>query len=370
MSKDTQKIYFVDARADIKTNLLLKIHKLIEAMDLSGKIKKKALVAIKIHFGERGNTAHLRPTYVRPFVDTIKGAGGIPFVTDCNTLYVGGRGESASHLMTAYDNGFTPGVLGAPVIIADGLRGDNVIGVPIAGEIFKEAFIGSDIVKSDFLVCLTHFKGHELSGFGGSIKNLGMGCAGREGKLAQHSSVSPAVKAKTCTACGDCTLTCPADAITVNDVAEINPEVCIGCGQCILTCPTGSIRIVWNEPAENFQKKMTEYTLGVLAGKEEKTVFFNFIMNVTPQCDCYPFSDAPIVGDIGILAGTDPVAIDQASVDLVNQAPGISHTALSDSVKAGDDKFRAVAPHADWSVQLSHGETVGLGTRKYELIKV
>ncbi len=364
------KIYFVDARADLKVNIFAKINNLIEAVDLKGKVKKKDLTAIKIHFGEKGNTAHIRPAFVPPFVDAIKESGGLPFVTDCNTLYVGARGESVSHMMTAYENGFTPGVLGAPVIISDGLRGDNVIDVPIKGDIYKEVSIGADIVKSDFLIALTHFKGHELSGFGGTIKNLGMGCAGRKGKLAQHSDVSPKVSKKICEACGDCALNCPADAITVSDVAEINPEKCIGCGQCILTCPVGAIKIVWNPSAEKFQKKMAEYTLGVLAGKENKSIFFNFIINVTPQCDCYPFSDAPIVGDIGILAGVDPVAIDQAAIDLVNEAPGIGGTALKSNLEPGGDKFRGVNPNVDWSIQLSYGEEIGLGTREYELIKV
>ncbi len=366
----TEKIYFADARADHKTTLFAKINMLIEKMDVAGMISNKALTAIKVHFGERGNTAFLRPTYCRPFIDAVKGAGGLPFVTDCNTLYVGARGESVSHLMCAYDNGFTPGALGAPIIIADGIRGDSVVNVPIEGEIFKSAVIGADIVKADALIALTHFKGHELSGFGGAIKNLGMGCAGREGKHAQHSDVAPKVKQKYCTACGSCVENCPANAITIDDKAFIDSEVCIGCGQCILSCPTGSIKIIWNPSYEDFQKKMAEYTLGVLKGKENKTILFNFIIDVTPACDCYPFSDAPIVGDIGIVCGTDPVAIDQASADLVNEARGIDGTALKENHEPGGDKFRGVYPYVDWTFQLSHGEKVGLGTRDYNLIKV
>ena len=197
-----------------------------------------------------------------------------------------------------------------------------------------------------------------------------MGCAGRDGKLDQHSDVSPKVKKKTCIGCGRCKLFCPAGAITLDETASIDPETCIGCGQCILTCPNGSIRIVWNSSTELFQKKMAEYSLGVVAGKEETSLCFNFIINVTPECDCHNYSDAPIVGDIGILASTDPVAIDQASVDMVNKASGIVGTALTTNLAPGEDKFRGIHPHIDWSVQLSHGEKVGLGTRKYELIEL
>jgi uncharacterized Fe-S center protein len=365
-----EKVFFFDVRGLAQDDVVRGIERLADAVDLGAKIKKKALVAVKVHFGEKGNTAYVKPPLVRPVVERIRAAGGAPFVTDCNTLYVGSRGHSVDHLITAREHGFTPDAVGAPIVIADGLRGDNTVSVRITGEIFEHVHIGADIVKADGLVCVTHFKGHELSGFGGAIKNLGMGGAGRQGKLAQHSSVSPKVSAKTCIGCGDCVLTCPADAITVDETAAINPEVCIGCGQCILTCPTGSIKIVWNESAESFQKKMAEYCLGALAGKEKVSAFFNVITNVTPQCDCYGFSKPAIVGDVGIVAATDPVAVDQASVDLVNKAPGIKGGDLTSNLEPGQDKFRGVYPNIDWSVQLIHAEKLGLGTRDYTLVEI
>jgi uncharacterized protein len=365
-----QTVYFVSLRGLSQDDSVRAMTRLIGAVDIPGLIKKRALTAVKVHFGEKGNTAFVRPPFIKPVVDAIKSVEGIPFVTDCNTLYVGTRGHSVDHLMTAHEHGFTPEAIGAPVIIADGLRGDNVVKVPIKGQILNAAHIGADIVKADALICVTHFKGHELSGFGGALKNLGMGSAGREGKLAQHSSVAPQVTAKTCIACGDCVLTCSANAITVDESAKINPETCIGCGQCILTCPTGSVKITWGQSAEIFQKKMAEYCLGVIAGKEKKSLFFNVINNVTPECDCYGFSNPFIVPDIGITVSTDPVAVDQASVDLVNKETGIAGTALKKNLEPGGDKFRGVHQNIDWSVQLTHAQQLGLGTRDYKLVEI
>ncbi len=363
-------VWFAGIAGLSEPDFLKKFERLIAAAAVGETVSKRALVAVKVHFGEKGNTAFVKPPYIKPVVDAVKAAGGIPFVTDCNTLYVGTRSHSADHLMTAHAHGFVPEAIGAPVVIGDGLRGGGAVSVPIRGEVLDRVHIGVDIVKADGLMCVSHFKGHELSGFGGTLKNLGMGCASREGKLAQHSNVSPRVRTKTCIACGDCTLTCPANAITVDEAAAINPETCIGCGQCILTCPTGSIQVVWNESTQTFQKKMSEYCLGAMAGKEKTSFFFNVITNVTPECDCYGFSNPFIVPDIGIVASSDPVAVDQASVDLVNAAPGIEGTALKDNHAPGGDKFRGVYPKIDWSIQLSHAEKLGLGSCAYTLKEV
>jgi len=366
----SETVWFAPIDGLSTTDFLARFERLIAAAGLEGRVARRALVAVKVHFGEKGNTAYVKPPFIKPVVDVVKAAGGIPFVTDCNTLYVGTRSHSVNHLSTAHEHGFTQEAVGAPVVIADGLRGESAVAVPIKGEIFDHAHIGADIVKADGLICVSHFKGHELSGFGGTLKNLGMGSASRQGKLAQHSSVSPRVRSKSCTGCGDCTLTCSADAITVNETASINQETCIGCGQCILTCPTGSIQIVWNESAQSFQKKMAEYCLGAIAGKQKASLFFNVIAAVTPQCDCYGFSNPAIVPDIGIAVSTDPVAVDQASVDLVNAAPGIEGTALKDGISPGGDKFRGVYPQIDWSVQMAHAEKLGLGSRTYTLKEV
>jgi uncharacterized Fe-S center protein len=196
-----------------------------------------------------------------------------------------------------------------------------------------------------------------------------MGCASREGKLSQHSNIAPKVAKKKCIACEECLSHCSQNAIALQEEkAFIAPEKCVGCGECILICPQGAIQIQWNESIPVFQQKMVEYTMGVLKGKEGRAIFLNFLTDITPACDCYGHSDRPIVRDIGILASTDPVAIDQASVDLVNNEPGHKDSALIKNYKSGEDKFRGVYPQIDWEVQLQYAEEVGLGTRRYELV--
>jgi uncharacterized protein len=362
-------VYFLDLKTSPKENRLARISRLMDQLPFAKPLTAKSLVALKIHFGEKGNTAFVKPIYVRPITDKIRAWGGKPFLTDANTLYVGTRSDSVSHLQTALENGFSFTTVGAPLIIADGLRGKSTVRVPINQKHFKTVSIGADIVEADALVSVAHFKGHELSGFGGTLKNLGMGCASREGKLNQHSNLSPKVTRKNCIGCGECVSHCAQNAIALKEKkAEINPEQCVGCGECILICPRGAIQIQWNESLTVFQQKMVEYTLGVLKGKQGRALFLNFLTDISPACDCYGHSDRPIVRDIGILASIDPIAIDQASADLVNNEPGNKDSALTKNFKTGEDKFRGLYPKIDWEIQLQYGEEVGLGTRKYDLI--
>lgn len=367
----TSRVYFMDFRATYKDSGVSKLQRLIEAAGIDSCIKKRDLVALKLHFGELGNTAFIRPVYVRHIVEHVKKAGGFPFLTDANTLYAGSRGDAAQHLMTAIANGFAYSVVQAPLVIADGLRGRTETEVNIDQKRFKDVYIGTEIVNADALISIAHFKGHELSGFGGAIKNIGMGCASRRGKMEQHSGVGPKVKEKKCIGCGDCSDHCVAGAIEmVDDKARINPELCIGCGECILICQNGAIQIQWSQSGEAFLERMVEYTMGVLKNKTGKTLYINFINHVSPACDCVPYNDAPIVRDIGIVASTDPVAIDQASVDLVNREPALPGSCLSTHMDSGDDKFRGVYPNVDWSRQLSYSEELKLGSRKYELVNI
>jgi uncharacterized protein len=373
-------VFFSDLKVASGKSLLDKVEALLDRANLKAKVSERDLVAIKLHFGEKGNTAYVRPLFLRRIVDEVKKCGGKPFLTDTNTLYMGTRAEAVSHLTTADENGFSASAVGAPLVIADGLRGNSAVKVRIDKPIFKTVSIAHEIHMADAIISVAHFKGHEISGFGGALKNVGMGCASREGKLSQHSNIAPKVKGKTCKGCGLCTAWCPQEAISMETrepapgkkrtVAVITPDKCIGCGECILTCPSGSVQIQWNEAVSTFQKKIVEHACGVILRKKAKSLFVNFITQVSPACDCNGFSDTPIVNDVGILSSEDPVAIDQASVDLVNAQSGNPDSKLSAGREPGGDKFRALYPEVDWKVQLAYGEEIGLGTREYELIKI
>ncbi len=365
------KVFFTNLRATHKKNLFRKLEKLLETAGLSETVSKRDLVAVKIHFGEMGNAAFIRPVFLRKIVESIKSKGGTPFLTDANTLYAGTRSDAPHHLATATQNGFAYSVVEAPLIIADGLRGKSETTVEINRKHFKRVHIGSEIVQADSIVSVAHFKCHELSGFGGTIKNLGMGCASRRGKMAQHSTVSPAVKKKKCIGCGNCVEHCSQQAISlVEEKAVIDPGKCIGCGECILICANSAIQIEWNQAIPVFLEKMVEYTMGVLKNKEDKALFINFITDISPACDCYPYNDAPIVRNIGIVASKDPVAIDQASVDLVNSEQALPGSCLKSSLGPGEDKIKAVYPGVDWPIQLDYAEKIGLGSRSYEIVEI
>jgi uncharacterized Fe-S center protein len=364
-------VYFTDMRTGHKENLFDKISRLLASCELDKIVNEGDLVAIKLHFGEKGNHTFIRPVFIRRVVEEIRKVNGKPFLTDSSTLYPGERKEAVSALSCAIENGFAYAVVNAPLIMCDGIKGQNAVEVKIDGEILQTVSIGTEVVEADALVTVSHFKCHELTGFGGALKNLGMGCSSRAGKMQQHSTVAPKVAEKFCNSCGICFKSCAHNAIAFFEgKAKIDPAACVGCSRCISACPQKAINIQWNESASLVMKKMAEYASGALAGKTGKTVFLNFITQVSPACDCYGFADAPIVNDIGICASTDPVAIDQACADLVNGAEGNLHTALQEGHEVGGDKFRGVHPEIDWEVQLEHAAKMGIGCREYELVKI
>jgi uncharacterized Fe-S center protein len=367
----TSKVYFTDMRTFRHHNMLDKLELLMDKAGIEQIDFKDKFTAIKLHFGEPGNLAYIRPNYAARVVSKVKSLGGKPFLTDCNNLYHGKRSNALDHLQTAMENGFNYLTLGCQVIIADGLEGTDCEEIPVNFKQIKTAKIGAAIAQADVMVSLTHFKGHGQTGFGGALKNLGMGCGSRRGKLEMHSSSSPKIDEKVCIACGSCIKDCPETAITYNDQhkAQIDEKLCIGCGQCIASCHYGAVKPAWDPQTTNLNQRIAEYAFAVL--KDRPSFHVSFIMNVSPECDCWSFSDKAIVPDIGMAASFDPVALDHACVDLVNQAEGISGSQLTDkNWHKGADKFQAIYPDTHWADCLKHAEEIGLGNQTYEIIQV
>ncbi|MEW6381034.1 MAG: DUF362 domain-containing protein [bacterium] len=364
------KVYFIDIRSSASSDLFGKLASVLDIPEVSERLRFQGLLAIKLHFGERGGWGYIHPKFVKALVDEVKRRGARPFLTDSNSVYAGGRAEAISHIETAISNGFTYPVVSAPIIIADGVKGESVRKVLVNLKHYREVEIASAVCAADSIICLSHFKGHELTGFGGALKNMGMGLASKAGKLSMHSTVAPYI-ARDCRGCGFCVTHCVAHAIYLNEGrAWVDTEKCVGCGQCLVNCPGKNIRIRWNESIQNVQEKICEYAYGVTQSVVLPVLYINFIINVTPDCDCCNHSDLPIVPNLGILASHDPVAIDQASVDMVNASEGIRQTALKKGFGKGGDKFRGVHPKVDWSIQLRYGEDIGLGTRNYDLVSL
>lgn len=367
------KVYFSGLRVTKEEEGMLKrIEQLFESAGLGECIKPLDLVALKLHFGEPGNIGFLRPIYVRPVVEMVKKFKGKPFLTDANTLYVRKRHNAVDHIETALRHGFIYPVVEAPVIIADGLVGNDFIEVEVNGKHFKKVKVSSGAYHADSIISLAHFKGHLESGFGGALKNIGMGLGPRSGKQMMHSALKPKIDKKKCKGCGRCMKWCPGSAIDlIEKFAVIDQSKCLGCGECVVTCRNGAILVNWESAPADVQERIVEFAYGILHEKQEqgKVGFFNFLIDITPDCDCLPFSDYPIVSDIGILASKDPVAIDQASVDMVNRQTGLRNSALKKAFGSGEDKFRDVRDIA-WEPQLRYAEEIGLGSRTYKLVEV
>ena len=367
-------VYYFSARSkNPGSNSLAKLTKLIEKLMLEHPtlIQTGDLTAIKVHFGELGNEGYISPVLAKSAAFAVEKAGASPFFTDTNTLYKGSRSNAVYHLNTASAHGYIKEVCGAPVIIADGLKSKDWREIPLP-EIckhFKSVKIASGILDADSMIVLSHVKGHEMAGFGGTIKNLAMGCAPYLGKREQHC-VKFQVKPAKCIKCGRCIGVCPVSAIAFDssDKAVIDQNRCIGCGECISFCPARAISMNWQVGLDEFTEKMTEYALGALNGKAGRALFINIIRNVVPGCDCLPWSDTPIVPDIGFLASIDPVAIDQAAYDLIKASSVITGSALEGKSRKDEDKFTALYPESKPELQLEHGERIGLGKRAYELV--
>ena len=384
------KVYFTNLRTYARESQLDKLKRLVERAGIGQIDFENKFVAIKIHFGEPGNLSYLRPQYAKVVADVVKSLGGKPFLTDCNTLYVGGRKNALDHLDSAMANGFSPLTTGCQNVIADGLKGTDEVEVPVeGGEYVQSAKIGRAVMDADIFISLTHFKGHEQAGYGGALKNIGMGCGSRAGKMEQHAAGKPAVDVDACIGCRMCERVCAHGAISFDATAErwtasgrvrtvhlaaIDAGKCVGCGRCIGMCNQDAIEPMYDQAAEVLNYKIAEYTKAVLQGRPSFHVAL--AIDISPNCDCHAENDTPIVGDVGMFASFDPVALDQACIDAVQAMPTLPGSELADQEAAHPDDermhdhFHMVHPDTDWESCVAHAEKIGLGTRSYELVEV
>lgn len=374
---EKSKVYFTDFRTKLGEGLPTKLKKLIKKAGIEQIDMDNKFVAIKMHFGELGNLSYLRPNYAKAVADVVKELGGKPFLTDCNTLYPGSRKNALEHLECAWENGFTPMTVGCPVIIGDGLKGTDDVTVPVInGEYIKEAKIGHAIMDADVFISLTHFKGHEMTGFGGTIKNIGMGCGSRAGKKDQHINGKPTILEEQCKGCMRCMRECANEGL-IFDVAtkkmSINPDNCVGCGRCLGACNFDAIEFANWAASKELNYRMAEYTKAVVDGRP--CFHISLVLDVSPNCDCHSENDAPILPNIGMFASFDPLALDQACVDACLKAAPLPNSQLSDNMAKHNfedhlDHFTNSTPESEWQTCLEHSEKIGLGSREYELISL
>ena len=372
---EASTVYYTDFRCPVGTSLTDKLRRLciaagIKNIDMEGKF-----VAIKMHFGELGNLAYLRPNYAKVVADLCKEQGGMPFLTDCNTLYPGSRKNALEHLTCAQLNGFWPMTTGCQVIIADGLRGTDEVEVPVPnGEYCKTAKIGRAIMDADIFISLSHFKGHEMTGFGGAIKNIGMGCGSRAGKTEQHSNGIPTISSRKCVGCKRCQKECANGGLVFDEASRkmhVDAEHCVGCGRCLGACNFDAIEFDNNAANELLNCRMAEYTKAVVDGRPNFHI--SLVVDVSPNCDCHGENDVPILPNLGMFASFDPLALDQACVDACLAAAPMPGSQLAKHLADPDfhdhhDHFTNSTPESEWKSCLAHAEKIGLGSREYELI--
>ena len=374
---EKSKVYYTDFRAKLGEGLPLKLQRLlrtagIDQIDMDGKF-----VAIKMHFGELGNLGFLRPNYARAVADVVKSLGGKPFLTDCNTLYPGSRKNALEHLYCAWENGFTPMTVGCPILIGDGLKGTDDVEVPVeGGEYVTAAKIGRAVMDADIFISLSHFKGHETTGVGGAIKNIGMGCGSRAGKKEQHSNGKPVIDPEACRGCKRCLKECANDGLVFNELTrkmEVDTEHCVGCGRCIGACNFDAIAFATDAATKELNCRMAEYTKAVIDGRPNFHI--SLVMDISPNCDCHAENDAPILPDIGMFCSFDPLALDQACVDACLRQQPLPGSQLYDNMHREGfcdhhDHFVNSTPESEYKTCLEHAAKIGIGSREYELIEM
>lgn len=371
------KVFFTDFRTKMYGEPIpRKLQRLIRTAGIGNIDFDGKFVAVKMHFGELGNISFLRPNFAKAVVDVIKELGGKPFLTDCNTMYPGFRKNALEHLYCAWENGFTPLSVGCPVIIADGLKGTDDIDVPVrGGEYVKAAHIGRAVMDADIFISLSHFKGHEEAGFGGAIKNIGMGCGSRAGKKDQHSAGKAQIDSVLCRGCRKCQKECANGGLVFDEERRkmTVTEQCVGCGRCLGACNFDAISFADSVANEMLGCRMAEYAKAVVDGRPHFHI--SLIVDVSPNCDCHSENDAPIIPDIGMLCSFDPLALDQACVDLCNSVEPFKNGQVGDYMaKPGFvnyfELFKNNRPTIDWKSCLEHAEKIGLGSRDYELVRM
>ena len=373
---EKSKVYFTSFKTSFTENIPAKLKRLILTAGIGDIDFTDKYAAVKIHFGELGNLAFLRPNYAKTVVSAIQELGGKVFLTDCNTLYVGSRKNALDHLDTAYENGFSPFSTGCHVIIGDGLKGTDEALVPVDGDYVKEAKIGHAIMDADVIISLTHFKGHEMTGFGGAIKNIGMGCGSRAGKKDQHHNGQPVIDPESCRGCKRCMRECANDGLVFDaerKVMTIDGEKCVGCGRCIGACNFDAIAFGQDAAVKELNCRMAEYTKAVVTGRD--CFHISLVCDISPVCDCHSGNDVPILPDIGMFASADPLALDQACADACLRQTPLPNSQLTEQMAGSSfcdhhDHFENTTPNSEYKTCLAHAEKIGLGTKEYELITV
>lgn len=355
------RVIFWDLNTARHSSFEVKLRGLLKTARIGAHLRSKALTAVKIHFGERGAASFISPLWLGPILSFLRKCGSHPFLTDTNTLYSGSRSNGVSHALLAREHGFDSAVLGAPVVIADGIRGTHQIEVPLEGRRFQTCYLAGEIAAADAMLTCSHFTGHRLAGFAGALKNLAMGCASKQGKMQQHATTGPVVRSEKCDGCGACRSVCPTGALVLegDHAPALVPELCTGCAQCISVCPRDALRPCWDSGGRDFLEGMGDYAAAALSLFQAPVLHLNFLLRVTPECDCEGHGASPLCPDLGIAASYDPVALDQASLDLVNRAVEGRHPSLE-----------RLHPGIEGEHLLACAESMGIGSRSYTLTRV
>jgi uncharacterized protein len=335
------------------------VGRLFDRADVLGFAGPNDRIAVKVHVGEVGLTTALPPEIAAVAARRLRARGAQPFFTDTSVLYAGRRSHGPGHAEVAAEHGYTLERAGAVFVPADGLVGNVEVPIPIGGRHYESVGIAEAIAHSNGAVIVSHATGHMVAGFGATLKNLGMGCSARKGKLLQHSDTKPFIKESSCAACAVCVEHCPTGALSLGSDGRIrlDESICTGCGECLAHCRHGAIAFRWDIAPAVLQEKMVEHALGVARALKGKLVCLLGIVNLTQHCDCWAEGSPRVAADIGFALSKDPVALDQAALDLVERANGRRLDELS-------------FPEIDGRVQLAYAEAVGLGRRAYELIEV